>query len=970
MHRRSPAFASLVLLVLALHGFSYCCGALAPNQLLGTCLTKEWVKSMVDTLKIDPEERDSKGRLKHPFLHAAASKPRYTLADPRTQDKNAFSPSCMPEGAKFHAAGTIVDSNGDVVKPGHANGSIVVELSGWPTHSLTADVFSILAAEVYGYPVSHFFIGEQFALTQRMSSVRSGLCTPTHVNLEVRSGMDAWLNVYANESAKVGSVGYAGLSGLYTTVDFVQDSNDPAKHPIPLNADFWRGYVNIDELIDAVSYTKLAQRTQFFPPKETYCPDGVFGCKDHCSMSHACKLRKDATPSKDCLVVIMMYPDADPGYLQAAMSNLQIPAYFCFMGYPNLVGYVLAMQQAKEPVLFYHFEPDLFHFNFPGLFQRVALPRPIPERVALTIGTFGELGYGEETTNPVDVDFAQTQLAKYASLSILDTQPIGSLVSRFTLRDIDMNLLQREFNTASKDATIVDPTFKVACDWVKANYGIWSLWLDRPSLCALGDHVDYSVTGCQNTTEARVITFGWKQPDPEDPTKPNNCDGGLNTLPQPLRTSRSCEWINADPSKWQPWITNMPECDDSFFDYRINSCDAQAKRSVHFYWLLPNTTDPSKSLECSGGTSLPTDVNIDCEYMPTTTTIFKVLAGLHCLLIVMLVVSIGFVIYNRNRPIIRRSQFELLVLMMVGGIMICIAALLYGGKPSRFSCAARPFLVSIGFTTIFGSLVVKSLRVYRVFMKSSLKRVTVTALMMFKILAIFEGVDILILLVWFLADFPQPTVLSQFDRQLGGDIDHITCKSSSFLFSAVLMFWKAIVLFSGIYLSFLIRHVSADFQESIWIFSSSVVVLVSCLVVLPLAYVVALPASVFYVFFSAVLFLSTASVMGMMLVPKMFRLQEVARSSTNTSTESTNMSRNRAQSRVAAVSSMRRSSGGTSTSPSVEVSSKVLIVPTRNSQDNSHRHRSGIDLKLSKYATVEENNAKDSEDKEDEEHME
>ncbi|TMW68041.1 hypothetical protein Poli38472_007713 [Pythium oligandrum] len=234
--------------------------------------------------------------------------------------------------------------------------------------------------------------------------------------------------------------------------------------------------------------------------------------------------------------------------------------------------------------------------------------------------------------------------------------------------------------------------------------------------------------------------------------------------------------------------------------------------------------------------------------MPTTTTNFKVIAVLHNALMAVLVGAIIFVVINRAKPIVKRSQSEFLVLMIVGGIMICVSALLYAGQPSRFLCAARPVFISVGFTLVFGSLVVKSLRVYRVFMKSALKRVTVTELMMLKVFGIFAGVDALILVVWFAADFPHLTVALEHNRQLGGEADHMTCKSSSFIFTAALMFWKAIVLFAGIYLSFLVRNVSADFQESIWIFASSVVVLVACLVVLPLAYFVELPASVFYVF--------------------------------------------------------------------------------------------------------------------------
>ena len=48
-------------------------------------------------------------------------------------------------------------------------------------------------------------------LTQRMSSVKSGDSTPTHVNMEVWvASIQAALDVYANESYVAGGVGYFG----------------------------------------------------------------------------------------------------------------------------------------------------------------------------------------------------------------------------------------------------------------------------------------------------------------------------------------------------------------------------------------------------------------------------------------------------------------------------------------------------------------------------------------------------------------------------------------------------------------------------------------------------------------------------------------------------------------------------------------------------------------------------------------
>ncbi|GMF42970.1 unnamed protein product [Phytophthora fragariaefolia] len=141
----------------------------------------------------------------------------------------------------------------------------------------------------------------------------------------------------------------------------------------------------------------------------------------------------------------------------------------------------------------------------------------------------------------------------------------------------------------------------------------------------------------------------------------------------------------------------------------------------------------------------------------------------------------------------------------------------------------------MGFTTIFGALVIKSLRVYRVFMRTAMKRVKVTLFRILKILSIFCIGDTVIFVAWY----------------------------------------------------------AADFQESPWIFGSVVVVLVGCFVIMPMTYPVTIRASTYYVFLALALIVCTVLIMCLMLVPKLFRLKEVASSSVSgTSTANSMKSRN------------------------------------------------------------------------------
>lgn len=868
--------------------FFVCCyskydvtAAFAANHFLGTCLTQSWVQSVERELGIDAKSRDTQARLVNPFLSKALHKQRYRLEDPRTKSSAVYLPSCLPSDAKIFGSGATVDANGNVIDCGTVDGTVILEINGWVSHSLATMIFAILATEVLGYAVSLAEIFNTADIAQRMSSVGQALCTPTHVNMEVWvAGKEIALNTYANESTSLGSVGYAGLVGMRTTAEFAAKALNTTSYPNgPYYPLYWQGYKLDEPLIQAVPISVLKNNSQHYPPAQSGCADGVLGCLNSCAKTYACTLREAA--GGECLVIAMMYYYYDRGYFQAVMSNIGVPTYFCFLSYDGVQNYALDMHAQGKPVLFVHYEPDVFHVQYAGLFERVFLPRSDPENVALATSTFGENGYGQPTNNPVNTDFPTTLLAKYSAQFLVDQgSRLGNLLAKYSLTELQMKTVMRSYINASNVTTDPDPYFTAACGWIRENYASWIKWIDRLPLCTFDQHIEHVVTGCNDSS--RMITFSWASPDPDNSSLPYNCDGGLTALPMTLRTSRPCDWIAEKETTWINWLQEQPACDATFFKYNVTECDAASKRTVKYYWLLPDPMNASQSHECDMTSfTLPNDVSIDCEYMPTTSPLFAVIAALDIIIAILLAVAMILVYRNRQAPIVKRSQFELLELMIFGGVLVCAAILLYAGKPSAALCALRPVLISCGFTTIFGALIVKSLRVYRVFMKSTMKRRNIPTSSMIKIFALFCTVDVVIIGAWFIADFPGPETTDTRAQEFDGYVERVACNASG-IFSILLMFWKAIVLFAGLYMSFLIRHVSADFQESFWMFASALVVLVGSLVILPLAYLVNLPATAFYVFLAGSLMLCTSLIMGFMLGPKAIRIHESSTKSSYT----------------------------------------------------------------------------------------
>ncbi|KAF1789500.1 Alpha/Beta hydrolase fold [Phytophthora cactorum] len=766
-----------------------------------------------------------------------------------------------------------------------------MEIDTWSSHSLSTLVVAILAQELLGYEVSFFQASGSAEMTQRMSSVGTGICSPTHVNVEVwlDAATQRALAVYYNESSFVGSVGYDGLAGLFTSTTFIKAglSASPA-----FSADFWRDYRDKDALIHELRASVLFNNAAHYPPKESGCADGVLGCRDSCSKSKTCTKREGN--GGECLVVIMMDASYDVGYLQASLSNNDIPAYFCFLGISGAAKYVSEALASTTPVAFYNYQPDEFFQRHIGQVERVALPWATPERTALNTGNFGENGYGEATDNPVRVDFPRVLLGKYL-VKVLTSSDGGmaSLMNMLTIQEKDMDSLLSGYNDI-RDAGVLSQTesyFTAACNWLRKpeNYQIWSEWLEPLPDCEYDTHYSFALEGCDsNTNEERAFPrrakFYWKSPRPDNISLPYTCDPyhlPNSGLPDTLVTSRSCSWLVENTNTWLIWASlgTQPICDTSFYTHDVSECTSSGQREVTFRWLLPDAKNTTFSSECTDGKALPDPVLIDCEYVPYSTAASKVVFGLACLFTCVMLGCIGFVVYEREQPIVKRSQYQFLVTMLLGGVLMCYATVIYSGAPSRVVCALRPTLISWAFTLIFGSLVVKSMRVYRVFLSSAMKRVVLAAGTMMKVLAGFLIVDIVILVLWELVSPSDAVVKAEAVAEIGGlAVDRVRCASSSSVFVGLLFFWKAVMLFGGLYLSILIRKVSSDFQESVWIFASACVVLFSSLLLLPMGYFVTLSAIAFFLFFSFIVLSATMLVIGLMLVPKMLRLHDLATS--------------------------------------------------------------------------------------------
>ena len=280
----------------------------------------------------------------------------------------------------------------------------------------------------------------------------------------------------------------------------------------------------------------------------------------------------------------------------------------------------------------------------------------------------------------------------------------------------------------------------------------------------------------------------------------------------------------------------IPCAVEDVMEFVVSECNGMA-RTVTYKW--------ADGAICVPTVELPPDTTVECEYLPVDQPVVIAVFGLTGVAVLFFIVILALLLMLRKAPAIRRGQPKFLHLMLTGAIVVVLPIFLLPGKPSELNCFAPIVLTVLGFTMLFGCLLLKSYRVYRVFANPSLRDVKLNDKAMMRRLGVLLLIDIVILLVWALVALPVP-VLQNKDVPGIGLVPIRACSfdetSGGFTFGIYI--YKTILTLIMCYMGFKTRKVSADYSEAKYIFMSSHELLLGALIVLPLMNTIARDAPV------------------------------------------------------------------------------------------------------------------------------
>jgi len=233
--------------------------------------------------------------------------------------------------------------------------------------------------------------------------------------------------------------------------------------------------------------------------------------------------------------------------------------------------------------------------------------------------------------------------------------------------------------------------------------------------------------------------------------------------------------------------------------------------------------------------------------------------------------------------VIKASQ-PLFLLTVCAGVIIFVSAIVPLSIDEGVAtvdgcdaaCISAPWLLCVGFSTIFAALFAKTRLINKIFNDPSLQRIRVTPIDMALPLLVLQGGNVIVLGAWtvvapleWTVDVEETDIFDRPTEVLGG------CSSDKVLpFLIPIVLLNAGVMVYAIYQAYAARRVSTEYSEPEFIFKAMLSIMLVCFIGVPVLILAQDNPDAFFFVFSCILFVSSTGVLLLIFLPKMLHLNE------------------------------------------------------------------------------------------------
>ncbi|RDD36470.1 Gamma-aminobutyric acid type B receptor subunit 2 [Trichoplax sp. H2] len=266
--------------------------------------------------------------------------------------------------------------------------------------------------------------------------------------------------------------------------------------------------------------------------------------------------------------------------------------------------------------------------------------------------------------------------------------------------------------------------------------------------------------------------------------------------------------------------------------------------------------------------------------------LFIVFSAISCLGILYCLALIAFTFIKRNNRFIKMASPNLNCCILIGCIL-CYTSVLISGmdavipalKDRKYSCVAEIWLLSIGFTIAFGSVMLKTWRIFKIFTNKTKIRLVIKDIHLLTRVTELLIVDIIILTLWSVIDPVSTTEIDvgtvvKNEKQIIRNRIQVCTSNYSIVWLIIILVFKSVMLMYGVSLAWRTRKVLIQtFNDS----RSLAVTIYNILVLSSTGVIVGmLSNNIYNVGFalkSTFIILCTTSSVCLVFIPKLFQVK-------------------------------------------------------------------------------------------------
>jgi len=252
------------------------------------------------------------------------------------------------------------------------------------------------------------------------------------------------------------------------------------------------------------------------------------------------------------------------------------------------------------------------------------------------------------------------------------------------------------------------------------------------------------------------------------------------------------------------------------------------------------------------------------EFGSPTTIIMIIIVAIE---IIITCIVTYYLVKHRNFIEIRRSSPLFLITMLVGIILAFCSILTFIGKPTKFICILRPYILVLTFGLTFFSLLLKTFRIKVIFDKVNIQ-VKDSNLIMY--LCILLGFELILVTIWSIAAGMEPVV-----KIVSKEMHYYVCQNNKDLGSYIqlsLIIINGLTLIYGCYLAYKVKNVYSEYNES-KVIGLSIYGIVICMIILMfIVNIKGLDHTTLFLIQSLMIILSADIILVFMFTPKLWKL--------------------------------------------------------------------------------------------------